>query len=380
MKKLVSLLLALALVLSLLCVAEAPASVIATTDCTYIAKYGNVYVDYKCADFLNMGYEFGDVVTVSFLNSSMDIPFCSNYSDVDVGCAALFARDDDEYLCVAINMGDFATTNGIAVKTTYEDKSYTWSYAEGVEGPVTFTISMKEAGAYRDQYELHRLVRTNERADYPDQTDAVFANFRAVSTTGMAENRLYRSSSPIDPEIGRSAYADAAMREAGVTHVLNLSETVETAQAFEGFKDTYYATAQIVGLNMGVDSAAQDFKDKLAEGLRFMGNNPGVYLVHCLEGKDRSGFVCAILECLMGASLSEVRADYMASYVNYYGFHEDEERYSIVMNSTINMILANAFHTNDLQNADLAACAEAYLTEIGLSAEEIAAVKANLAA
>ena len=380
MKKLVSLMLVLVMMLSVFSFAEAPASVTAHADLNSISKYGNVYIDVKCEDFLSLGYTLGDMITVSFLGVSMDIPFCSSYSDVDVGSAAILARDEDEYIVIAINMGDFATTYGIAVKTTYEDKSFTWDYAEGVQGPVEFCVSLKEAGAYLDQFELHRLTRTNERGDYADQTDAQFANFRVVDTTGMGANRLYRSASPINPEIGRNTYADAALREAGVTHVVNLADTKEAAMAFEGFADTYYSTTNFVGLNMGVDVAAQDFKDKLAIGMRFIAENPGVYMIHCLEGKDRCGFVCAILECLMGAQLDEVYEDYMLTFCNYYGIKTDEARYNSVRNSTVVTLLQNAFHTSDLQNADLAACAEAYLAEIGLSAEEIAAVKANLAA
>lgn len=378
MKKLVSLLLAVMLVFSVAAFAEDGMTVTAASDNTKIAKYGNVELDYTCEAFLALGYQYGDVVTVSFLGQALDIPFCSNYSDVDSGSPALFARDGDLNLVVAINMGDFATTYGIAAKTTFEDKTFVWDYAEGVEGPVQFTIDLKEAGAYLDEYEMHRLTRTNERADYADLSDEEFANFRMVTTTGMGEGKLYRSSSPINPELARNQIADASIQAAGVTTIMNLADSADAAQAYEGYADTYYSTTQYIALNMGVDVLDADFGAKLAEGLRFFIANPGVYMVHCTEGKDRAGFVSAILECLMGATYDEVCADYMITYTNYYGVKADEVRYETILNSNIVKTLTKAFGVEDLKTADLSACAEAYLTGIGLTTEEIAALKTNL--
>ncbi len=382
MKKTVASVLALIMILSLFAFsasAETPAVISANADAAYIAKYGNVVLDLKNEDFLAAGYVFGDMVTVSFLDKSMDIPFCSNYTDVDSGTAGVFARDGETYLIVAINMGDFATVNGIAEKTTFEDKTFVWNYAEGVEGPVQFTFSLKEAGAYLDQYEMHRLVGTNAREDYAELSDEEFANFRAINTTGMGAGRLYRSSSPVNPELGRNTYSDSAIKAVGVTVVMNLADTDEKVKAYEGYADTYYSTISYIALNMGVDVLAEEFGVKLAEGLRFFIENKGVYMVHCSEGKDRAGLVCAILECLMGASYDEVCTDYMLSYCNYYGVKAEEVRYSTILESNIVKPLCKAFDVTDLKAADLSACAEAYLVRIGLNADEIASLKANLA-
>ena len=103
------------------------------------------------------------------------------------------------------------------------------------------------------------------------------------------------------------------------------------------------------------------------------------YLVHCNEGKDRAGFTSALLECLMGASAEEVVADYMETYVNYYGLEKDTEKYNAVVNSNIVKALAVAFDVEDLYAADLAAEAEAFVVEeLGLSQNEVDALKAKL--
>ncbi len=380
MKKTLSLLLILTLcaALAVPALADGPATLTVTAELANIKKYGNVVLSLPKEELFAAGYAFGDVVTVSFLDQSVELPVCNNYSDVDSGLPALFARDEDDEPLLAINMGDFATDYGIAVKTTHEDKSVEWSWAEGVTGPLTVTIRMHEAGGYYDEYVLHKASYTDSREDYPNLSDAEFANFRAVETTGVGRGVLFRSCSPINPEHNRNAFADAAYRAAGVTVVMNLEDDEETARAYPGFDESYYAATAFIALNMGVDYAAPDFKDKLAEGLRFFAENPGVYAVHCKEGKDRAGYVAAILECLMGASYDEVAADYMITYYNYYGVTRGDERYDAILRSTILKMLSDAFGVSDLRSADLAACAADYLRSCGLTDETLAALKTNL--
>ena len=128
-----------------------------------------------------------------------------------------------------------------------------------------------------------------------------------------------------------------------------------------------------------MDFAAEDFRAGLAKGLRFIGTQEGPYLVHCNEGKDRAGFVSAILECLMGAAEEEIVADYMVTFYNYYGVEPGTEQYEIVANSNIRKSLCTAFGLASLEGADLRLCAEAYLAGIGLTQAEINSLRANLA-
>ena len=141
----------------------------------------------------------------------------------------------------------------------------------------------------------------------------------------MGKNALYRSSSPINDEIGRNTYADKAAEAAGVRTFMNLANDEATAKGYEGFDSTYYSKQNVVYLNLGVDFTAADFKTGLATGLRYFTTHEGPYLVHCTEGKDRAGFVSALLECYMGAAYDEVVADYMVTYYNYYGVTKEAE-------------------------------------------------------
>jgi hypothetical protein len=77
---------------------------------------------------------------------------------------------------------------------------------------------------------------------------------------------------------------------------------------------------------MGMNLTSAATKEKSVRGLRYIINNPdGVFAVHCLEGKDRTGLFIAMLECLEGATLDEVMDDYMLSYYNYYGVEPESE-------------------------------------------------------
>ena len=275
-----------------------------------------------------------------------------------------------------------------ACGTPSEDGSYTWEFPEGQSlETITVSISMQEAGGYYDQYLIHQLTRTDEREDYA--SDAVFANFRNVAVGDLGENALFRSSSPVNNELNRAAYADDLAAANGVQTVMNLADSnaaIEGYIAAEGFDSPYYQSlyeaGQVIALNLGVDFTAADFKSGLAAGLRFFAENEGPYLVHCNEGKDRAGFVSALLECLMGATYDEVVEDYMITYVNYYHLEEGSEQYEAVKNSNIVSILTNitgAAEGTDLSTVDLAAAAEDYMLDDGLTADEISALKANLA-
>lgn len=358
-----------------LCLVTSAAAAETVAVVTEIAKYGNLILDKTGADLFADGLEYGDLLTVSVLDQEWEMPLGSNYSDVDTGLPVVRADAEDTPVIVAINMGDMATTAGIAAKTKIEEEpGYRWDYL--VEEPVQVTITLKQEDGYREQWLIHQLERTNERADYENLSDEAFANFRVVDTTGMGENKLYRSSSPINPEIGRSTYADEAAKKAGIKTVVNLADASNT---YEGTENAYYASCSTVYLNLGVDFAAPAFKEGLALGLRFMIAGEAPYLVHCNEGKDRAGFASALLECLMGATAEEVVADYMETYINYYGLEKGTEKYDAVVNSNIVKTLETAFGVEDLFTADLAAEAEAFaVEELALSQEDVAALKAKL--
>ena len=335
-----------------------------------IEKYGHAVLDISIADFEKAGFSLGDTVDVVFDNgyTLSGIPYFNGYY-VDKGEAMLRAYPGDTYLAVCINYGKLNETAGVQVGSTA-------------------TISLAQKGAERDTQELNSLVYTDERSDY--SSDAVFANFRAVTVGDIAEGALYRSASPVNNEHGRASYADALIQKAGVKTVLNLAdhkEDIDGYLAAEDFASPYYKSLYEVGsvipLGMPVDYSSESFGADLTAGLAKLSQQPGPYLVHCTEGKDRAGFTSALLECLMGASLDEVVADYMVSYENYYGVTQagQPEKYQlIVKNNILGMLrtIAGVEKDADLSGVDLQAAAEDYLTGFGMTAEQLTALKTNL--
>ncbi len=351
------------------------------TDVADIGKYGNLELTLTATDLFAMGYECGDIVNVTVNGQVLTMPIGSAFSDVDTGSMLVVSVIDGQSgknpVVVAINMGDLATTLQLAEKTQIaEEPGYRWDFR--VSTPVAVAISMQEKGGYLNEYMLRQLVRTNEREDYIHLTDEQFANFRNIATTGMGDWKLYRSSSPVSPELNRNHEADDALNDAGINTIMNLTDTEASMQAYEGYWESYYSRRNIIALNVSVDFESESFKAGLAKGLAFFATHDGPYLIHCKEGKDRAGFVSAVLECLMGASANEVVADYMITYYNYYGVEPGTDQYRAIAAGNIEKTLAAAFGVADIYTADLAACAEQYVKGLGLSDEMIAALKKNL--
>ena len=349
-----------------------------------IQKYGNLVLSITKSDMDSINAEYGDVFTISFGDQVLQAPYCTSYSDVDLGNLVL--RNDGDVMILAINMGDFASTYGIATKVTNPDKTYEWVFEEGKKlEDVTLTLVLSGKGEYRDQYLIHQLSRTNDRNDY--SSDAVFANFRGIKGGNLGSGALYRSSSPVNNEIGRAMYADKLAEENKINTVMNLADSSDAVEGYfkeEGFASPYYKSlyekGQVIALNMGVSFKTREFQAALVEGLTFLSNNEGPYLVHCNEGKDRAGFTSALLSALMGLSYDEIAADYMTSYENYYHVEKGTEQYEAVKRSNIDSMLSfiAGVEADNLSSVDLSAKAEEFLLAIGMEKANIDTLKSKL--
>lgn len=378
--------LALAALMALTCVgwADGNACPPVETGISAISKHGNLPVLISGKALMALGYEYGDMVWVDVGGHVLQVPICAEMSEVDIGAAVLRILPPDKdfpdgRVSLGINGDSLASKLGLGERIDIDEApGYRWELADGLQFDIPLKITLAEKGAYLEQIRIHQLVMSNDRADYPDLTDAQFANFRAVNTTGMGANVLYRSSSPVNPKINRNREADAAVNAAGICTVMNMSDSANSMKGYEDYAYTYYSRLDIIALNMMVDFSSDRFQNSLAEGLRFLAAHEAPYLIHCVLGKDRTGFACALLECLMGATAAEVVADYMETYYNFYGVEPGTENYEIIANGNIRGILAKTFNVESFDSADLAACAEAYLTKLGLTGEEIAALREKL--
>lgn len=330
---------------------------------TSVSKYGNIATDVTLTAFTGAGYEPGDILTVTVGGQSVAAPYGDAYSNVDTGKVIVVPDKDAGTITVAINMGDFAGTYN-------------------VKAGDAVSFSMKQKAGYLEEYKLRNIdsLRTNNRSDY--SSDAVFANFRPIVMGNIAPGVLYRSSSPVNPELGRNTYADALTKAAGIKTVLNLADSDAVMKSYPGYAGSYYSTLNVIPLDMGVDFSAPDFSAKLKTGLEYMISHEGPYLNHCTEGKDRTGFVSALLEALMGGTLDQIVNDYMISYENFYHIEKGPGSYDRIAKSNILpelRMIAGVDENTDLSKVDLQKAAENYLTgTVGLTPDQVAALKTVL--
>lgn len=341
-----------------------------------INKYGNITLNMNHSDILNV-FEYGDVVTVTIGAVSFDAPIVTAYTCVDPGQFGLFLQHEGEVeeVKLGINKGNFARDYGIAVCPDPENAPKVWEYLEGYGADMSYTITLKEKAAYREQFLLRSMEYTDAREEYSHLTDAQFGNFRPVVLGSIAPGVLYRSATPVNPKRNRNTYVDAAAQEAGVTVFVDLTDSEALLPDYEGYQDSWFASQKHIALNLTMDFSAEDNREKLAQGLRFMAENPGIYDIFCEEGKDRTGMVMALLEALMGASLEEICEDYMLSFYNYYGVEPDTEQYYAVLNGNL---MKDIEHYVPENTQSPEAFAEAYLLDLGLTQAEIDALKTNL--
>ena len=350
-----------------------------------ISKYGNIVLTIDPEAMREYGYEPADIVTVRIGDKEMDMPVGTAYTDVDSGepicCYKFSSSRNREEVVLSVNTGNMVEAMGVAkIIKISEDPGYRYEWAEGMDDSTTVYLNMKEKQGFAEEYAMHQLgaVRTNKREDYAHLSDAEYANFRMVRTTGMGAGTLYRSSSPVNPAYNRSRQADQAMLDVQIKTVMNMADSEGQMKAYSDYALTYYSGCDIIPLNMGMNFSSEEFRQKLAEGFRYIASHDGPYLIHCNEGKDRTGFALGLLECLMGADKEEITEDYMLTFYNFYGMEPGTEQYKNTADSNLLKSLADAFHTESLDGVDLAKSAEEYLEEIGMTADEIKALKEKL--
>ena len=332
-----------------------------------INKHGTVILNTTFDEMKEHDMEIGDIITVTIGENTYDFPVGTAYSDVDTGKMICRFDQEDNEVGLAINMGSFASETGIGEKQTIEaDPGFQWDVRIS-----EVSLVLKEKAGYIDEYRVRNLTRSNNREDYPELTDEEYANFRAVKAASLKENMLYRSSTPIEQAIGRNEYAMSAMEKAGIRSVLNLDDSVETMESYETFPGSYYSGCVIANPEMTYDFGSEEFAEKVRQSIVFITENEGPYLIHCKEGKDRTGILCALLECYLGASEQEIIDDYMITYANFYGIKSDDAAYNIILKTNLFKTLCGIYHIDQFDGADLKKLAIEYFTSIGVTKQQM---------
>ena len=330
-------------------------------------EFGGICIDISIDGFNALGFEFGDSVDIAFSNGYVmtDIPYYNGYYTL-VGDPLLVGYPGSEHIKAAINSGNDL-----------------WDVA-GLEEGATADITLNEKGKYLNVQEARDLVYEDDRAAY--DSDEEFANFRCVSLGQMKEDTFYRSASPCDNIHNRRDYVDALMEEAGVHYVVDLADDADKLSQDVSEPDfdcpyymNLYENGLVIPLALNMNFSSEEFKEKTLKGILAMSENEGPYLVHCTEGKDRTGFFCMLVEALAGASYQEIVDDYMITYDNYYGISEssDPEKYDILVQNLLDPMIESIVGDDsvDITTADLSSYAEDYLRACGMQEEQMEAFR-----
>ena len=345
-------------------------------------SYGDIPFDISPEDFLELIDE-GDIVLMQISDLAIfEAPVRTNLDGAVTGEYVLIADTNKDHVYLTRNEGAAALECGL-VDYVYDNPDMVYGPCEGIEFPISTTISVVTHGGDSARYGIDTLNISLKRTAYPKLTDEEFANFREITTSGIKPGTLFRSSSPISPHSNRCGYADYYMEENGIITVVDLADTEEMAKAYSGYEGSYYSQQNVDYLHITAGVGTPDFNTGMADAFRFIAENKGPYLIHCMEGRDRTGFAAAILEGFMGAALDEIMADYLKTYENYYWVVNDvqqpmtDAQLEIISDYMIGN-LKTVLHVDDLDNCDLQAEIEDYMHDIGLTNREIKKLKARL--
>jgi len=335
------------------------------TGIIYDEKFGGFYIDISIDDFNTLGFSYGDSVDVTLSSGDIltDIPYYNGY----------YTKTNYPLICA------YPGYAHIKVQANNGDDLYA-KYNLNVDTKAKVTLNQK--AKYIDVQEAMDTVYKNEREAF--ESDEIFANYRMMVGGDLKQGIFYRSASPVDNEYNRAAYADALMLKDNVQLVIDLSDNEEDLQGYmlqDDFNSPHaaslYAQGKIVLLDMGSSYRSNDYKQKVAKGLRAVIDNKGPYLIHCVEGKDRTGFVAILIESLCNATYEQMLTDYMITYDNYYQINQNNKvnQYQAIVQikfEDMMFYLAGVNSKEEMANVNMQEKASEYLLAAGMSEKEIA--------
>ena len=379
MKKLLTLLSAVVLSISISgCSKSAP--VLKSCAIHRDPEFGGAYIDISIPDFNKVGFKYGDSLDLVFSNdvTYSDIGYYSGYY-VPAGQELVVAYPGYDYVKFCINYGDDVYTMNHFDKDT------------------KVTIKVNKAGKFIDIEETLSISYSDKIDDYPEGITQ-FANFREMTAGNLKPGTLYRGASPIDNRRNRAATVDSLLEQYGIQYDIDLADKTTVGGAFTAVDDKpslltasnfvigdYFQglmdNNKVVLLGMAAAYKNDDFAGKMKTMFEAILNNDGPYYIHCLEGKDRTGYVCMVIEALCGATYDELVDDYFVTYHNYYGIEKGSNKYEVIKDLHIDEMIRYVFGFNEETNlltANYHSQVNSYLLSIGLTQDQIDAVQTKL--
>ena len=306
------------------------------------------------------------------MGKELIVPFVPSYRCTHSGGNVLVANPMFETIIILAFHSNFVKKNRIAVFLENEDRTIDILPCKGITFPIKFTFELFQKNGYAEEYKVYNLKRTDKREDYPELNDEEYCNFRYVKASGMKQSFLYRGSSPINNFMKRAKYADNLLEKYGIKTIINLSDSEGEAKSLPGYNDTYYSKQNKIFLHTNADITSYNFGKSVLKAMRFIIDNDGPYYIHCLEGQDRTGAICAIFSSLLGATKEELILDFMKTYENFYKVVRGSDQYNKIIKGEIQEGIASirgfSYSTLDILKHPIS-----FLHFLDLTDEEISA-------
>lgn len=326
-------------------------------------EFGAVIVDVSIEDFNQAGFNLGDSCNVKFSNGFelKDIPYYNGYYVKNLA-PLIVAYASSTELKIAFNNG-----------TLWKDAKLTTND--------TVDITVNKAKKYLTTQESLGQSYSIERNKYA--SDEEFCNFRTLKGGSLKEYLIYRGASPVDNSRNRAMYVDNLLLNNKIASVINLADSTEKINKYmasDDFTSNYvknlYDNGQVILLSMSSSYFSDAYKQSVIKGFRHMLSTNGPYYIHCLEGKDRTGFVCTLIEALVGANYDEMCEDYMLTYNNYFKINKKDaiEKYNAIVTLYFDAFMEYLYgssNINTLKEANYVESAKNYLRSGGMTDEEI---------
>ena len=344
-------------------------------------EFGGAYIDTSIANFNKLGFKYGDSLNLTFSNNVTytDIGYYSGYY-VPAGQELVVSYPGYDYVKFCINYGDDVYNMNHFDKDT------------------KVTITLNEAGKYLGIEETLSISYSDDPSTYESKEQ--FANFRAMNVGNLKENLLYRGASPIDNRRNRPAIVDDLLKDHNIQYDIDLADKATVGGGFtavDNRKEPILTAAnsfvigdyfqqlldndKVIMLGMAAAYKNDDFANKMKTMFDAILNNDGPYYIHCLEGKDRTGYVCMVIEALCGATYQELVDDYFITYKNYYGIEKGTDKYEVIKSIHIDEMIRYVFGFNETVNllgANYYSSVNNYLLSIGLTQDQINTIQTKL--
>ena len=275
-------------------------------------EYETIALDTTLKDMEKAGYRIGDLVKVSAGGHEFTVTYVKSYAGIGVmgGYLSTSESSGDDRVKLGYFNVDVWKLTGISVG----DK-LGLDYAG--KDPNISRIPNYLAG-YNGHYD-------------GSITEEQFCNFREVTGPGLKEGTIYRSVSPYGAGYESTPMVNGLYEDIGMDYIVDIGDDDKKVERCrEAYGDDLYSIQLYDSGNAFAEYIFPDINIR-PEGIKkvmlALTESEGKTVICCHLGKDRTGFVCAMLQALTGSDYEDLKREYMLSYVYLYNVEDGSEEY-----------------------------------------------------